>query len=65
MRSLRLECLAGQEVDWRAIDAAPLGIPDFPAYLAMEVGAGKPPFLTCKFEQPKWFSTEVNPVVSN
>jgi len=55
----------GQEVDWRAIDAAPLGIPDFPAYLAMEVGAGKPPFLTCKFEQPKWFSTEVNPGVSN
>ncbi len=44
MQSLRLGHLAGQE-GWFT-----------PAWLAMEVGGGKPPFLTCEFRQPERFS---------
>jgi hypothetical protein len=42
MRSLRLEYLVAQE-GWFT-----------PVCLAMGVGGGKPPFLTCEFFQPEW-----------
>ncbi len=44
MESLKLECLAGKEAWFN------------PAWLAMGVGGGKPPFLTCEFKQPERLS---------